>query len=423
MKDHSMDPSDSAFIDMIVGASRGRTEEDGAGFDRLYRMGPEKFARIVRLIDREEKIRLVRRALSLTGIVASWILGLSRLLLSGTWQSDYFFPYVGGLVGSCLLAVKWTSQTCLQYHIPRALSRLAEVGSVAPLLESLRFAGGKTRELVVANLTRLLPLMNQDTWSALTEPQRNLLCGQIKMALDATEIDFVEAVLETVSLYGDRKALPSVARIIVSEAPTGREQQVRDCARECLDRMMQRIDFGTIADIGPNVLRLNRGSENYASWDTLVDARLALISLLPLLQQPADAGVLSRKERKALHTALQLGQISPIYDFQKLGPRFVLELLSALERIGDTDALFYVRAKAYGEAATADAQQIRAAARACLKSLEARAKREQVGQTLLRASDAPEPAADTLLRPASGGDAAPSEQLLRAAIGHENETE
>ena len=98
--------------------------------------------------------------------------------------------------------------------------------------------------------------------------------------------------------------------------------------------------------------------------------------------------------------------------------RYPVALLTAIIemalRLEDTRALETIRDYAHADAPTADEQILRNAARRALPTLNARAERDSIGATLLRASAAPT-GAKTLLRPVlSNPDSAP-ETLLRPA--------
>lgn len=411
MNETSLQLDDRGLLYLAESAASDPTESGKAAVDRLRAIGPEGFARLQELAEEDDNVTSGRRT-AFCGVACA--LALAWVIGSG----DVRGLLIAGLLAAVLALIAFLffnlfGESALQRKVVDALIAVDDPAAAVPLVSCLKFTGGQTRRRIVRALTHLLPRLGKEGWSLLTLSQRSQLYQQMNMALAMRDPDFVIAILELLRLHGDREALPRVAWLVVCEAPTAHEQQVREAARVCLDYMRRRIDFGTVAAIGPNATRFNLQRDSSANWDALIDARLALTHLLPQMQ-PRDAGLLAPEERKALHFALMWGWDGYGFNYANLGPEFHLELLSALARNGDTQALPYVREVAYGEAATPDTQRIRSAAKICLRTLEEQAAREQIGQTLLRASAAPAPNGDNLLRPATGSSCADPEELLRA---------
>lgn len=120
-------------------------------------------------------------------------------------------------------------------------------------------------------------------------------------------------------------------------------------------------------------------------------AQQALGRLLPRLKA-SDAALLSAAQKACLYRALKPSSSAT-------HQRFLLDLLSALEQIGDADGVPFVQRLADAPAATGQQRKVRAAARECLPFLIARADQTRMSQTLLRPS---------------GQDLAPNSVLLRA---------
>lgn len=131
----------------------------------------------------------------------------------------------------------------------------------------------------------------------------------------------------------------------------------------------------------------------------------ALIDMLPRLRA-SDTGLLTPKQMEGLCSTLNRRE-----------PRLILAALKALEQIGDSRALPHVDRLAEQAAYTSEELEIQREARACRSMLVDRKISSRAGETLLRASSAPEPSEETLLRPAQSSTTDPPEILLRATIG------
>lgn len=93
----------------------------------------------------------------------------------------------------------------------------------------------------------------------------------------------------------------------------------------------------------------------------------------------------------------------------------MLQILKALEQIGDETAIPSVTRLANLEPTTPRVEKIRDAARDCLEYLEIRSEDQRNSQTLLRGASAPTMDPDTLLRPALSNTQTDKEHLLRAS--------
>ena len=133
----------------------------------------------------------------------------------------------------------------------------------------------------------------------------------------------------------------------------------------------------------------------------------ALRRLLPRLQA-SDAALLTGEQRKCLYRALRW-RAERAQSFYDRG--LALDILKALEQIGDKDALPHVQ---YVAKWSLD-KELREAANNCLPFLHQKAEEYRRGEIYLRPSSAPVTTSDILLRPASGANPShpPTEQLLR----------
>lgn len=116
----------------------------------------------------------------------------------------------------------------------------------------------------------------------------------------------------------------------------------------------------------------------------------ALARILPQMQA-SDAHLLDSVQRAALRWALKL------YPYPFRG--FLIELLGALQRIGDVEAIPTAERMAQRVGGPVHDEVLQAAARRCLEGLREAERRTQQAASLLRAADGMQPTA-TLLRPA-----------------------
>lgn len=130
----------------------------------------------------------------------------------------------------------------------------------------------------------------------------------------------------------------------------------------------------------------------------------ALTRLLPRMRS-TDTHLLSTSQRALLYQSLRLSNA-------RKHAEFLEALLKALEQVGDTDALPFVKTLADSEPATLRQGSVIKAARECLPYLENCARQNRDSQILLRATASD--ARESLLRPAAQS-ASPAELLVRAA--------
>ncbi len=138
----------------------------------------------------------------------------------------------------------------------------------------------------------------------------------------------------------------------------------------------------------------------------------ALTHLLPKMDV-SDAGLLNAAQRDCLYRMLQLQNARRYGEFLKA-------ILTAMEQVGDEDALPYIERLASGRA-TSDAQdQVKAAAKRCMPLLQERIAETRSSRTLLRASAPTFASAAELLRPVTENAPTAPQQLLRASDSQAN---
>lgn len=336
------------------------------------------------------------------------------------------------IFAASVLTVMWARSRQVRGQESRAL-RLVKDNDTAALPEMIDLLTGATpsvNAIVTDAFTRLLPHINPEDWTGIGAGQRQALCQQLYRWTSATGTDFQLALIQMLDRCGLHTELPFIAGIVAQEAPTADARRIRERARAAMPAMVARAEFGSFHQIGYYAIRyLNKPTSETSGdgrllpeWIDWMGARLALAEVLGKTSAQ-DLLKIAVPDRDLIYKCLVVEEQSAFFTMSRLEPDHFPAILGAAERAEDTRALEPVLELASREAATDDSQAVRAAAKRCLKVLEAKAAREKIGQTLLRASSAPEPAADNLLRPASGGDATPSEQLPRAVIGNENDAE
>jgi hypothetical protein len=135
----------------------------------------------------------------------------------------------------------------------------------------------------------------------------------------------------------------------------------------------------------------------------------ALERLLPRLRA-SDAALLSAQQRTTLHRMLTMANVQTYEEF-------LINLLAALEQVGDRSAVPYVQELIATRPLTDGERRVRDAAIECLPFLEQNADQTHNIQTLLRAAAPSAPAPQQLLRPAAQASDVDAVNLLRAADG------
>ncbi len=135
-------------------------------------------------------------------------------------------------------------------------------------------------------------------------------------------------------------------------------------------------------------------------------ALAALTRLLPRMKA-SDTQLLSPSQRAQLYHMLKLENAGRHSEY-------LVALLSALEQVGDTEALSYVRNLAASTWHTLRERRVVEAANACLPFLEGCAQQNRQSQTLLRAISETVPN-EHLVRPAGWGNETDHELLVRVA--------
>jgi hypothetical protein len=144
----------------------------------------------------------------------------------------------------------------------------------------------------------------------------------------------------------------------------------------------------------------------YHEKDVVSQAEAALTALLPNLKT-SDGVLLNAEQRTCLYHVLQVKNISGKSDL-------LVEILAALTRIGDVQALPAIRALASCQVDSSSGRRVKTAAETSLQTLSEIAALNDPHESLLRPSEAAIGAPDTLLRPILVNDGSP-ETLVRPA--------
>lgn len=149
-------------------------------------------------------------------------------------------------------------------------------------------------------------------------------------------------------------------------------------------RLRQITDLDDVHAIGP-LLDLMESSQEMWEYDdpSRRAIKAALVRLLPRLRA-SDASWMTEAQRAALARTLYYCTHKK-YPWH-YHPDLAVALLAALEQVGDSDALDYVRELAHMSPSKADRRRIQEAALSCIPFLQERAREKQAVQTLLRAS-------------------------------------
>jgi hypothetical protein len=134
-------------------------------------------------------------------------------------------------------------------------------------------------------------------------------------------------------------------------------------------------------------------------------AMAALTRLLPRMKS-TDTQLLSTTQRALLYQSLRLSNA-------RRNAEFLEALLHALEQVGDTEAIPYVRALAESQPTSMRQRRVVESARECLPFLEGCAQQNRNSQVLLLAATSD--VEESLLRPAASTPLMSAELLVRAA--------
>ncbi len=351
----------------------------------LNQGGDKKVRLLTRIIAKE---RAKRRSFArITILLAS--LFLAAFLISAI-RSQGVGGYIAalGLSGFVLLAFSATTlvPSRLETAVKAALLESAEPGSLGALLE--RFHARVTTHHAEAreNLMRLLPHVTPDAFQSLTATQRGYLYGTLNRAHRNTDRDLRLTVLAALREAGDTSCLGVVYQLATEEAITDVELAVRNAARDCLDHLLTRLDFGPLADLPHHIhkasVELRADKTDFQNYATSL---LTLSQLLPQLTPANYETVLSANHRTQLYGLLLLYATSDSNVYRYRRRNVLLEIVRTAERLGDTRAIDTLQEFAGTRAAIADEEVYHGASRA-IDVLEALAARKQGSPAVVQSS-------------------------------------
>ncbi len=327
---------------------------------------------------------------------------------------------VGGLI-LLTLSLLTSIPTPLEKAALEAVTESGEKGSIGLLMEGMQALHlfPALRENVKAALARHLQNLTAEDAVLLPPTYRSQLYASLNYIHRDSDLELRLAILKALTEIGDRHGLGAIYILAAGEAATKTAQTVRLAARQCLEQMQTRIDFGPLGKLPLAVEDLIHQMEG-EGIDHQISAvnMLALRQMLPRLTPAHYRAALSERHRDRLYHLLALPLI---YDQHRHGnTELQSEILAVAHRMGDTRALASVRKIAFAEAPTQIARDLRTTARETLRLLETLVEKEKESKTLLRGSSAPEAASNELLRATApaASETDPSE-LLRAAIPHQ----
>ena len=161
---------------------------------------------------------------------------------------------------------------------------------------------------------------------------------------------------------------------------------------------------------------LLKATQNPLGRDSAVSA-----AIHRLLQQvtETDIGLLNREAQETLWNMAVL----PLTLRNNADEAFAFSALQALAHIGDRETLTAMQRIAGHSAVYPAEHRLNARTRELVLLMEARLQRQEVPQTLLRASGRPDATPDTLLRAHAAPVAEPPQQLLRASASDAGKAE
>lgn len=166
-------------------------------------------------------------------------------------------------------------------------------------------------------------------------------------------------------------------------------------------RARQLAQSGNVDAVGPLAEFLEWPDANIRN-----EAWAALCGLLPKLKA-SDAGLLNDRQRAALNAQLKFSNAQSI-----AGSRLQIEILKALQQVGDSSSLPYVERLATSRPIMKTERDVVEAANECLPALHERKHQNDSIRMLLRPSSAFDIEPESLLRPSTSQDTSP-EELVR----------
>jgi hypothetical protein len=320
----------------------------------LNQRGTKRVQLLNQLISKEHRKRRMRaKATALPGAL------LLLASLAAALRLHTFGGYIAalGLSGLTLLAL--SAMTLLPSRLEKAakeaLLESEEPESIGPLLESLHTLVPAARAQARENLIRALPHLTPEAFQKLTPAQRSQLYGTLNFGQHNTDSALPLSVLTVLREAGDKSCLGVVYMLAAGKAATHTELAVREAARECLEHLFVRLDFGPLEDLPHSIDGI--GVHLREEKTDFQDYALCLLTLTRLLPQVTPANyrhLLSAGQRTHLYDLLLLYAAagSGMYRYRRRELHF--EIVHAAERLGDTHAIDALQEFAGAHMATSD---------------------------------------------------------------------
>lgn len=156
------------------------------------------------------------------------------------------YELIGGLilavatVAAVISVAKLTVLSREEYEVHELCSDRPAL--VNAMLDNYDVSPGMACEIKQSILCRNLPLLLESESSRLTRRSRRRLYEALRVPEFFTQTEFLIAILQACSQFGDEEALRLVTKIAEPQGDSPREEQVRIAARECLPALQERVE-------------------------------------------------------------------------------------------------------------------------------------------------------------------------------------
>lgn len=286
-----------------------------------------------------------------------------------------------GLSGLGLLALSALTRmpSRLQKAAQEALVQSEDPEGIGALLERLPLRSPVLRAQVRADLIQALPQITADSFRKLTPKQRGYLYGTLSYEQRDRDMDLRLSVLAALEEVGDASCLGVVYQLTTGEAVTDTAVAVREAARNCLDCLFARLDFGPLEALPQHLLSISAEiREEKTDFQAYATSLLSLRQLLPQLTPANYRSILSANQRTQLYALPMLYAVSNNGKYQFRRRDLHLEIVRTADRLRDTRALEGLLSFVCSTMAAAD-EELYAALCRVNSALEALADQKSVG--------------------------------------------
>ena len=362
-----------------------------------------------------------RRTRAVVIVVPSAMAVAGTLLAAAT--TGFPLPWymgVAGISGFFLLLLSMLTgiPTALEKAAVEAVVLSSDKHSIGALLEGLQIHNlpGALQEKNKQALIRILQSLTPEDADLLTPVQRSQLHRSLSYIQRDNNKELRLATLTALQQVGDWTCLGVIYTLLAGEAATDTAQTVRAAARDCIEALRLRLDFGSVTKIPEYTESLIHQMQSEGpDYQISAVCMLALRRLLPLLHSGNYRDVLSERQRDHLYQLLTLPLM--FHQHRHGNSEIQEEILRTAHRLGDTRALPSVRKIAFVQAPNPAARQLRTTALETLRLLEEQVVKEKESKTLLRGASAPASQPHELLRAAAPTESmTAANELLRASV-------